>query len=178
VFRRSALDRVGGYDESFLRAQDWEMNYRLRATGGLVWFQPAMRVSYRPRPNLRALARQYFHYGRWRREVMRRHQGSATLRYLAPPIALAAIAAGTVLGVAGLMFGWPFLLLGLAAPLGYLAAVLAGALATSSGLPSAARLALPAVYATMHLAWGAGFLTSPRRLRPAAPAPATATQAL
>jgi len=178
VFRRSALDRVGGYDESFLRAQDWEMNYRLRATGGLVWFQPAMRVSYRPRPNLRALARQYFHYGRWRREVMRRHQGSATLRYLAPPIALAAIGAGTVLGVAGLMFGWPLLLLGFAVPLGYLAAVLAGALATSGGLPSVARLALPAVYATMHLAWGAGFLTSPRRLRPAAPAPATATQAL
>jgi hypothetical protein len=30
VFRRSALDRVGGYDESFLRAPDGEMNYRLR----------------------------------------------------------------------------------------------------------------------------------------------------
>jgi glycosyltransferase involved in cell wall biosynthesis len=178
VFRRSALDRVGGYDESFLRAQDWEMNYRLRATGGLVWFQPAMRVSYRPRPSLRALAEQYFHYGRWRREVMRRHQGSATLRYLAPPIALAAIAAGTVLGTAGLVFGVSLLLLGFAVPVGYLAAVLVGALATGSGLPPAARLALPAVYATMHLAWGAGFLTSPRRLRPAAPAPATATQAL
>src|SRR5690606_38523075 len=49
VFRRSALDRVGGYDEHFLRAQDWEMNHRIRETGGLVWFQPRMRVSYRPR---------------------------------------------------------------------------------------------------------------------------------
>lgn len=26
VFRRSALQRVGGYDEHFARAQDWEMN--------------------------------------------------------------------------------------------------------------------------------------------------------
>ena len=178
VFRRAALERVGGFDETMHRAQDWEMNYRLRATGGLVWFQPAMRVSYRPRPSLRALARQYFHYGRWRREVMRRHQGSATLRYLAPPIALAAIAAGTLLGAAGLVFSVPFLLLGFLVPLGYLAGVLVAALATGGGLPLAARLALPAVYATMHLAWGAGFLTSPRRLRPAAPAPATATQAL
>ena len=40
VFRRSALERVGGYDEHFLRAQDWEMNYRIRKTGGLVYFQP------------------------------------------------------------------------------------------------------------------------------------------
>ncbi len=27
-FRKSALTRVGGYDETFLRAQDWEMNHR------------------------------------------------------------------------------------------------------------------------------------------------------
>jgi len=165
VFRRAALDRVGGYDESFLRAQDWEMNYRLRASGGLVWFQPAMRVSYRPRPSIRALAKQYFHYGRWRREVMRRHQGSASLRYLAPPIALAAIVVGTGLGVLGLVTGVPLLLLGFAAPVGYALGVLAGGVLTGRGLPLAARLALPAVYATMHLSWGAGFLTSPRRLR-------------
>ena len=44
VFRRSALERVGGYDESFLRAQDWEMNLRIRRSGGLVWFTPRLRV--------------------------------------------------------------------------------------------------------------------------------------
>ena len=66
VFRREALERVGGYDEHFQRAQDWEMNHRIRETGGLVWFQPRMRVSYRPRPSVKALAKQYFHYGRWR----------------------------------------------------------------------------------------------------------------
>jgi len=52
VFRRTALDRVGGYDEVFARAQDWEMNYRIRSTGGLVWFSPLLRVTYRPRPSL------------------------------------------------------------------------------------------------------------------------------
>jgi hypothetical protein len=63
VFRRDALDRVGGYDEVFSRAQDWEMNYRIRSTGGTVWFNPALRVAYRPRGTLRALASQYYHYG-------------------------------------------------------------------------------------------------------------------
>src|SRR3954454_13052568 len=152
VFRRTALDRVGGYDEVFARAQDWEMNYRIRSTGGLVWFSPALRVTYRPRPSLGALARQYFHYGRWRREVMRRHPGSVNVRYLAPPIALVAFAGGLVAGAAGLR--WAFVL-----PAGYLVLVTAGGLAISGGLPWRSRLTLPVVLTTMHGAWGAGFLT-------------------
>ncbi|GAA0852456.1 succinoglycan biosynthesis glycosyltransferase ExoA [Streptosporangium amethystogenes subsp. fukuiense] len=156
VFRREALERVGGYDEHFQRAQDWEMNHRIRETGGLVWFQPRMRVSYRPRPNLKALAKQYFHYGRWRRVVARTHEGTINLRYLAPPLAVLAILAGLVVS--------PFLWPGLLIPGGYLAAILAGSAVTGSGLPAQALIRLPLVYVTMHMSWGWGFLTSPRRL--------------
>jgi len=35
---RAALERVGGYDPHFARAQDWEMNHRIRESGGTVWF--------------------------------------------------------------------------------------------------------------------------------------------
>jgi len=153
VFRRSALVRVGGYDEGFSRAQDWEMNYRIRTTGGLVWFSPSLRVSYRPRGSLVKLARQYFNYGRWRREVMRRHPESVNLRYLAPPLALLGIVAGLVLGAIGF---WPAYLL----PAGYVAAVVAGAIVEGRSLPVRAKLALPLVFAVMHLSWGSGFLTS------------------
>jgi len=168
VFRRAAIARVGGYDEAFLRAQDWEMNLRIRRTGGLVWFQPALRVSYRPRSRVRDLSRQYFHYGRWRRVVMRRHEGTATPRYLAPPLALVGIAAGTVLALLGV---WPAAVL----PGGYLAAVVAGSLVEARGLSPAATLRLPLALATMHLSWGAGFLTSPKRLATATPPPTGAT---
>jgi glycosyltransferase involved in cell wall biosynthesis len=156
VFRRTALEAVGGYDEVFTRAQDWEMNYRLRQSGGLIWFTPALRVAYRPRGSVSALAKQYFHYGQWRREVMRRHPGTANLRYLAPPTAVAAMTAGLLVGVAG---AWaPYLLWGFAVPLGYVAGVLLASVATSRGLPLRARLWLPVVYATMHVSWGVGFL--------------------
>ena len=135
------------------------MNYRIRSTGGLVWFSPALRVAYRPRGSLRALARQYFNYGRWRREVMRRHPESVNLRYLAPPVALVGVVAGLVAGVAGLT--WAFVL-----PAGYLALLAAGSLVEGRGLPIRGWLAFPVVLATMHMAWGAGFLTSlrPRRV--------------
>ncbi|WP_157250523.1 glycosyltransferase family 2 protein [Nonomuraea typhae] len=156
VFRREALDRVGGYDEHFQRAQDWEMNHRIRRTGGLVWFQPRMRVTYRPRPNVKALAKQYFHYGRWRRVVARTHEGTINLRYLAPPAAVLAMALGLIVS--------PFFPLALIVPGGYLLAITAGSALTGSGMSTAAKLRLPLVYAAMHVSWGWGFLTSPRKL--------------
>lgn len=158
VFRREVLDRLGGYDESFLRAQDWELNHRIRQSGGVVWFTPRMTVSYRPRSTLGALARQYRDYGRWRRVVMREHEGTANLRYLAPPVTVVAVAAGTAVGLAG----WRPALL---APLGYATGVLAGSVVVGRGLPLRSRVWLPAVLATMHMSWGVGFLTSPRSLR-------------
>lgn len=171
-FRSSALTRVGGYDETFLRAQDWEMNHRLRASGGLVWFTPDLMVTYRPRPDSASLARQYFHYGRWRREVMRRHpettSRSSALRYFAPPVAVVGVVAGSAGGAVASLGGPRFLRWGWAAPVGYSALIAAGAAVFGRGLPAKAHARLPLVYATMHGAWGWGFLTSPTGLRHAA----------
>ncbi|WP_422631956.1 glycosyltransferase family 2 protein [Pseudokineococcus basanitobsidens] len=156
VFRRAALERVGGYDEHYLRAQDWELNHRLRSAGGLVWFDPRLRVSYRPRSSPSALARQYFHYGRWRRAIVRRDTSTLSPRYLAPPAAVVGAGAGLALGLR-----WrPALVL----PAGYAALLLAGSAALGGGLGVRGRVALAAVYGVMHVAWGAGFLTSPRAL--------------
>ncbi|WP_236243404.1 glycosyltransferase family 2 protein [Streptomyces sp. CC228A] len=157
VFRREALERQGGYNEEFIRAQDWELNFRIREAGGLIWFSPELRVQYRPRPTVRALAKQYKDYGRWRHVVARYHQGSINLRYLAPPVALCAIAAGLVVGAA-------LTPLGFAVPGGYLAAILLGSVPAGRGLPWKARVQIPVALATMHMSWGFGFLTSPRAL--------------
>jgi succinoglycan biosynthesis protein ExoA len=157
VFRRAILDKLGGYNESFQRAQDWELNYRIRLAGGLIWFSPRLWVSYRPRPDVRALAQQYFHYGRWRRIVMRQHRGTANFRYLAPPVALAAVVLGLVLAAVGQP-------LGLLLPGGYAAGLLAGSAWTGRRLEWRARAWLPLVLPTMHGSWAIGFLTSPRAL--------------
>ncbi|MFE9257093.1 glycosyltransferase family 2 protein [Streptomyces sp. NPDC006879] len=157
VFRRAALERQGGYNEEFIRAQDWELNFRIREAGGLIWFSPELRVQYRPRPSVRALAKQYKDYGRWRHVVARYHPGSINLRYLAPPTAVCAIAAGLVASVA--LTPWTLLI-----PGGYLAAIAAGSLSAGKGLSWKARAQIPVALATMHMSWGYGFLTSPRAL--------------
>ncbi|MFC8828028.1 glycosyltransferase family 2 protein [Streptomyces sp. NPDC057137] len=157
VFRRAALEQQDGYNEEFIRAQDWELNFRIREAGGQIWFSPELRVQYRPRPSVRALAKQYKDYGRWRHVVARFHSGSINLRYLAPPVAVCANAAGIVVGLA-------FTPLALIVPVGYLAAIVAGSIPAGKGLPLKARLQIPLALATMHMSWGVGFLTSPRSL--------------
>ncbi len=161
-FRRKALDRVHGYDESMERAQDWEMNLRIRQTGGIVWFTPDMRVTYRPRHTVRALARQYHDYGRWRREVARRHPETVSVRYLAAPVTVAGICLGFLMVATGFALGLPWLSgLGLMAPALYASAnIAASALSarTAPRLGLAAARWLPIVFATMHFSWGLGFL--------------------
>ena len=98
VFKRDALLAVGGFDEHFTRAQDWELNYRLRKNGGKIYFDPRLTVTYRPRRSFKALAKQYFEYGRWRRVVSRTHKGTINLRYLAPPITLIGVILSIILG--------------------------------------------------------------------------------
>ena len=169
VYRRAAIEKAGGYDEHYLRAEDWELNHRIRLSGGIIWFAPELRVTYRPRSSPRALGAQYFHYGRWRRVVARQHTGTINMRYLAPPAAVSVIAAGTAAGVAGLAglaagapaaVGW--LALGLVIPATYLAGIIMVAAAFGRGLALSVRTRVPLALATMHLCWGAGFLTSRR----------------
>jgi succinoglycan biosynthesis protein ExoA len=158
VFRRAALERVGGFDETMHRAQDWELNYRIRKTGGLIWFSPDLSVTYRPRSSLSAVAKQFFHTGQWRREVIRRHPETANKRYLAPPVAVILLAVGTILGIVGLITGVSWLDLGFIAPLGYALLLVAGSLMEGRYLPWKALAWMPLVCATMHISWGLGFL--------------------
>ena len=159
-FRRSALERVGGYDESMERAQDWELNLRIRASGGGVYFTPDLHVTHRPRHSIRALARQYHDYGRWRREVARRHPSTLSLRYLAAPVTVATIGAGVVVGVVGVLTVRPnWVGLGLVPTAVYAGGNLIASLVTgvrTGDVRVATRL--PGVLATMHGAWGVGFL--------------------
>ncbi|WP_236683272.1 glycosyltransferase family 2 protein [Demequina sediminicola] len=158
AFRREALEDVGGYDSHYVRAQDWELNFRLREAGYGVWFVPEMQVPYSPRNTWRSLARQFWLTGQWRREVVSRHPETKSLRYLAAPIATVAVVLGALCGVLGMLFDTPWLIAGWVIPLAYLAGILLATVSLASRAGAAASIRLPLVLATMHLGWGAGFL--------------------
>ena len=155
-FRREAINQAGGFDERYTRAQDWELNHRLRKNGGLIYFDPRLQVTYRPRPTLRKLAIQYFQYGTWRRVVSRSHSGTINLRYLAPPVTLLASLFSLVAG-------------SLIHPLLFIPAATYGLFVLVSAAMMARSIreyfSLIAIIPTMHFAWGAGFITSTKALR-------------
>lgn len=155
TFKKSAILQAGGFDERYIRAQDWELNHRLRLNGGLIWFDPRLVVTYRPRDTYIKLAKQYFEYGRWRRAVSRKHQGTVNYRYLAPPTAL-------VINILSLLLGIFLNTIFFIPVITYLSIIILSSLFIGKGLYE--KLRLPSVLITMHLAWGLGFITSPKNL--------------
>lgn len=155
VFDRAAGDAVGWFDETLIRNQDYELNIRLRAAGGSVWFDPGLRVGYRPRGSWSALAKQYYEYGWWKAEVLRRHPDSLRLRQMIPPVAMLGLVASSVLAIRR-----PVTAL---VPVAYAVTTLA----VQRRAPSPVRAALATM--TLHAAWTTGLADGfTRRLRPAA----------
>jgi succinoglycan biosynthesis protein ExoA len=162
VFRRSALERVGLFDETIKRGQDWELNRRLRDIGGTVWFTPELAVTYRPRSTVERLARQMFSTGLWRGELARRFPADNGIRYFVPPLMVVGVALGILLGIGGLVQlavgATPWLLVGLAAPAVYLLFVLLAALVYARGHGAAVFGWFLVVLPCIHVAWGLGFV--------------------
>lgn len=160
VFRRPVFDEVGYYDTSLKRGEDWELNLRIRHAGHLVWYEPALEVTYWPRSRWKDVARQFFATGVWRGEVVRRHPARNSPRYFAPPLLVIATVIAAVWGVgAALIDGlpvWPALLLA-TAPAAYIVALVAVTLA-HRGIRWRERAMLLSVFVTMHYSWGLGFL--------------------
>ena len=162
VFRRDRLLEVGLFDEEIKRGQDWELNRRLRSAGGTVWFTPRLRVTYRPRPNLYRLARQFFSTGIWRGELARRFPASNGVRYFVPPVMVLGVTVGTLLGIAGVvqaaLGATPWLLIGFAAPVLYLVIVIVSALLWGRRDGLRPFLWFLVVLPCIHFSWGIGFV--------------------
>lgn len=155
VFRRSALDAVGGFNPNCLRNQDAELNIRLRQAGFRVRFDPRLVATYTPRATVGALARQYHDYGRWRRFTHKTTGAPYHPRQLALPLLLAVLVVSVTWAVVmanGLL---------LIPVCGYLTLIGIAASAAAYTNPST-RLShtgqIVLALAVMHLSWATGFL--------------------
>jgi succinoglycan biosynthesis protein ExoA len=150
-FRRSAVEGVGGYDERFSHNEDSELSLRLREAGERIWLDGDLVVRYYPRDSVPALARQYWRYGRGRASTCLKHRVWPRPRQLAPPALVVWHAAVLVAA-----FWQPLVLL---APAAYLAALTAVSAVAAVRRRQVCLLLGPVALATMHHAWGAGFIS-------------------
>ena len=152
VFRRSILDELNGYNEKMVRGQDWELNLRIREAGHIVWFDPRLEVTYKPRSNLRALTKQFFDTGLWRAILNKRHPNKANLRYFAPPVLVLSTILGLLASIVGVTDYLGFLPISI-----YLLAVFL--LAVSNKQSFATKMNIIVALPAMHFSWGLGFIT-------------------
>lgn len=157
AFKRDLIDRIGFYDETLLANEDYEFNARVRESGGQVWLDPKIRSAYFARRDLKALSIQYWRYGYWKRQMLRRYPQTLRWRQALPPV--------FVFGLAVLLIASPFFWLARWALAGILALyafilLLAGVQLAIRKKDATMVIGVPLAIATMHFSWGTGFLWS------------------
>lgn len=154
AFPQEIFDQVGLYNEDLVRNQDYEFNYRIRRAGRVVYLDPSIKSSYLNRSTLTDFWWQYFQYGFWKVEMLSHHPASVRWRQLVPPAFVAGLISTGLLG----RFYRPLALVFRFIVIAYTA--LAGLFTWRTAKAHGWRYlpALPAVFASMHLCWGLGFL--------------------
>lgn len=158
-FDLSWFRKVGGYDESFSHNEDAEYDHRLAQLGGQIYLDADIRIQYVPRSNLKALAKQYFNYGKGRARTLKKHRMQPKLRQMLPVFALLGCVSGFALSPIFPVFAL--------IPVTYLAIILAAALVLTIAKRSLCALWAAPALAAMHMSWGLGFLMQLFRPAPA-----------
>ncbi len=152
AFRREVLERVGLFDESLPRDQDYELNHRIREAWERIYYDPAISVEYFGRESLSALLRQYWNYGAGKAVTLGLRPGALKPRHLASPLLVLGLGGGAGLA----LLRRPLPLLGLLALYGGASAWFSSRAAREE--PGQRRAALALVFLCMHLSYGVGML--------------------
>lgn len=157
AFRRQIFEDLGGYDVTFACNEDAELDRRIQAEQHRIFLNADATITYFPRDNLAALARQYFKYGIGRSHTLMKHGAFPRPRQLLPIGCLLACLSGL-----GLMaFDWR----AAALPLAYGSVCIGNGIVLAAEERSVAALAsgIPAI--VMHMSWAAGFIYGLAELR-------------
>lgn len=156
-FRRGLIDKIGAFDENLLANEDYEFNARVREAGGRVWLDPSIRTVYFSRSTLGKLAVQYWRYGFWKFNMLKRYPRTLRWRQALPPVFVLSLLVLIVLSLCWNSFGW-LLFLQLLVYVGVLG--MAGFRLAFKKRKGFLLWGLPLAVSVMHVAWGAGFLWS------------------
>ncbi|HTR49291.1 MAG TPA: glycosyltransferase family 2 protein [Kofleriaceae bacterium] len=149
AFRRKVFETVGLWDPGAITNEDAELNQRILAAGGKVYLSRDIVVHYYPRDSYRALAKQYYRYGRGRARTLLKLGRFTSLR---PALPFAMTAGAAV--VVALPALWP---VAAAAFATYALATGAEAVRVGHALGARGIAAIWAMFPVLHVSHGAGF---------------------
>lgn len=151
IYKKQVFDTIGLFNETLVRNQDDEFNFRMSKAGLRIYFDPALKITYYSRSDFEKLYNQYWQYGYWKVYVNRMHKAFLSVRQLVPALFLLSLVVGITLSITSLLFAKLFA--------GYLMIYL------SAGYFSASRIADNNIevnyiwqsYVILHISYGLGY---------------------
>ena len=152
-WKKEYLERIGMFDEEFVRNQDDELNLRTMINGGRIFQSPAIKSYYFPRDSISRLFKQQLQYGYYKVRVIQKHKRPASIRHLVP----IAFVAGLIAGAVASAFSTTvlYLYLGVLGVYVLLSLYFALAAARKKGLDLLPGI--PVIFFVYHVSYGAGF---------------------
>jgi succinoglycan biosynthesis protein ExoA len=155
--KKELIQKIGLFDETLLSNEDYEFNTRILAKGGKIWLDPEIQSNYYARENFKQLAAQYWRYGYWKFQMLKRYPDSLKLRQALPPVFVLSLLGLGLLSLFWLPARW---LLG-AELLLYFLVLLGGSMKEVLKRKRGFLLfGMPLAIFIMHTVWGSGFLFS------------------
>ena len=149
AFRRRVFETVGLWDPAAITNEDSELNQRILEGGGTIYLSRDIVVHYYPRDSFRALATQYFRYGRGRARTLLKLGRFPRLRPMIPFLAMSGMAATLVIPPL-----WPLAPFVVGA---YLAATGIEAIRLSRDLGPGGARTVWRIFPVLHASHAAGF---------------------
>jgi glycosyltransferase involved in cell wall biosynthesis len=155
AFRKELINKIGMFDESLLTNEDYEFNARIRKSGGRVWLDPSISSIYYARPTLQELSKQYWRYGYWKAQMLRKHPKTLRMRQILPPLFVLILLS---LGILSLAWMLARLLLAIIVILYTMVIIGIGIQMSLKHNNISIAIGFPLATATIHLSWGTAFL--------------------
>jgi len=156
MYKKYAIQEVGGFDEKFVVGQDGDLNYRIGKRGYKFLYIPEAQVLHHRRGTLKSFSVRMFKYGMWMAELFKKHGEFVRWYAFLPSIA---IIFAVALLIASVIYSTPILFL-LALGAIYFALVFATSIQVIYKMKSKYGLFALLVIPIQHVTYGLGFLYS------------------
>ena len=154
AWRKETLIKINGFDENLPISEDFDLNYRLRKSGGKIAASNSIKAMYIVRKSLSGLFKQFYKYGFWKMKFLMKYPKEFQPRWMAPPVfvlllLLSILLSQLIFWVIFIPIFYLFLL--------FLTTLYFMAIANSiKDFLSSVILFL--IFPVIHIAWGIGFL--------------------
>lgn len=152
LYKKEVFEKVGFFNEQYVRNQDIELHSRIRAVCGKFYFNPQINCVYYSRNTVKKMIKQAFGNGKWNMVLLKNQKSALRLRHIVPFAFVVFLIASTFLGFF-LKHIW-YLEIGVVA-LHLFLGLIAGSKKTKI---ISEIVKMPFLFLLLHLSYGTGYL--------------------